>query len=95
VRVVALCGMGFGTSLMLKMFIGEVLEAHGIKAELHAWDLGSFKGQEADIVVAPADMKKHLEDYEGRVVLIGNLTNRQEIEEKLLPVVREFLDAQR
>ncbi|MEW6047538.1 MAG: PTS sugar transporter subunit IIB [Bacillota bacterium] len=90
-RVVALCGMGFGTSLMLKMTIGDIFRAHGIKADVQAWDLGSFKGQAADIVVAPQDMKRHLKDYQGRVVLINNLTDRREIEEKLLPLVRELL----
>jgi len=90
-KLVTLCGMGFGTSLMLKMAADDILRANGIKAEIQAWDLGSFKGQAADIVIAPVDMERHLKDYPGRVVLVKNLTDRKEMEAKLLPVVREFL----
>lgn len=90
-RIVALCGMGFGTSLMLKMYIGDILQAQGLKADIDAWDLGSFKGMVADLIVAPDDMKRHLKDYAGPVVFINNLTNRKELEEKVLPVVREIL----
>ena len=52
-RIATLCGMGFGTSMMLKLFIEDILKAEGIKAQVIPWDLGSFKGQQADIVVAP------------------------------------------
>ncbi len=90
-RIVTLCGMGFGTSLMMKMAIDELLRKHSIKAELQAWDLGSAKGQAADIIVAPRDMEKHLTGFNARVILIDNLTNKQEIENKLIPVVKELM----
>lgn len=93
IRIVTLCGMGFGSSLTLKMAIDKILSANGIKAEIVAWDLGSFKGQSADIVVAPSDMKKHLESYQGKVVLVNNLIDQKEIESKVLPVVREMLSS--
>ena len=93
IRIVTLCGMGFGSSLTLKMSIDKILSTNGIRAEVIAWDLGSFKGQSADIVVAPSDMKKHLESYSGKVILINNLIDQKEIESKVLPVVRQMLES--
>ncbi|MBE3519532.1 MAG: PTS sugar transporter subunit IIB [Firmicutes bacterium] len=90
-RIVTLCGMGFGSSLMLKMTIEDILRARGIKAEVVAWDLGSFKGQQADVVVAPDDMERHLKDYPGVVVLISNLVDRKEIETKVVGAVEGLL----
>ena len=90
-RIATLCGMGFGTSMMLKLFIEEILTANGIKAQVIPWDLGSFKGQQADIVVAPTDMQSHLKGYDGRVVLIKNLVDKEEIKEKILPAIQEML----
>ena len=89
-RIATLCGMGFGTSMMLKLFIEEILTANGIKAQVIPWDLGSFKGQQADIVVAPTDMQTHLKGYDGRVVLIKNLVDKEEIKEKILPAIQEM-----
>ena len=91
-RIATLCGMGFGTSMMLKLFIEEILTANGIKAQVIPWDLGSFKGQQADIVVAPTDMQTHLKGYDGRVVLIKNLVDKEEIKEKILPAIQEMQD---
>lgn len=87
-KIATLCGMGFGTSMMLKLTIDDLLKAEGINAETVPWDLGSFKGQRADIVVAPTDMKSHLKDATAQVVLINNLVDKEEIKTKILAAIQ-------
>jgi PTS system ascorbate-specific IIB component len=87
IRIATLCGMGFGTSMMLKLFIEEILKDLGMKAEVVPWDLGTFKGQQADIVVAPTDMEMHLKSTSAKVVLIRNLVDKKELRDKLVPVL--------
>jgi PTS system ascorbate-specific IIB component len=87
IRIATLCGMGFGSSMMLKMFIEEILKDLGMKAEVVPWDLGTFKGQQADIVVAPTDMEMHLRSTSAKVVLIKNLVDKKELRDKLVPVL--------
>lgn len=89
-RIATLCGMGFGTSMMLKLFIEEILKDEGIKAEVVPWDLGSYKGQQADIIVAPSDMEVHLKTATSKVVLIQNLVDKTEVRVKVLQAVREL-----
>lgn len=88
-RIVTVCGMGFGTSLMLKMAIDDLLRKHGLKAEILAWDLGSLKGQTADLIVAPLDMERHLQGFDAPVVYLRSLVDREELEGKLLPILSE------
>lgn len=86
-RIATVCGMGFGTSMMLKLFIDDILKEEGIKnVQVVPTDLGSFKGQQADtdIVVAPTDMEPHLKDTTSIIVLIKNLVDKQEVKEKVL-----------
>jgi PTS system ascorbate-specific IIB component len=90
VRIATLCGMGFGSSMMLKMFIEEILKDLGMKAEVVPWDLGTFKGQQADIVVAPTDMEMHLRSTPAKVVLIKNLVDKKELRDKLVPVLEAY-----
>ena len=87
-RIATLCGMGFGTSMMLKLFIDDILKAEGVKAEVVPWDLGTFKGQQADLIVAPKDMESHLRSATAKVVLINNLVDKAEIKSKVLEAVR-------
>jgi PTS system ascorbate-specific IIB component len=82
--------MGFGTSMMLKLFIDDILKAEGLKAEVIPWDLGTFKGQKADIVVAAMDMEMHLRSAPGRVVLIRNLVDKAELKAKVVAAIREL-----
>jgi PTS system ascorbate-specific IIB component len=89
-RIATLCGMGFGTSMMLKLFIDDILKAEGLKAEVVPWDLGSFKGNKVDIVVAPTDMESHLRSEKAKVVLIRNLVDKAEIKTKVLEAIRNL-----
>jgi PTS system ascorbate-specific IIB component len=82
--------MGFGTSMMLKLFIDEILKVENIKAETIPWDLGSFKGQNAEIIVAASDMAMHLRNTDAIIVLIRNLVDKQEIKEKILAAIEEY-----
>ena len=90
IRIATLCGMGFGSSMMLKLFIEEILKDLGMKAEVVPWDLGTFKGQQADIVVAPTDMEMHLRSTPAKVVLIKNLVDKKELRDKLVPVLEAY-----
>ncbi len=89
-RIATLCGMGFGTSMMLKLFIDDILKAESIKAEVVPWDLGTFKGQKADIIVAPVDMESHLRSATAKVVLIRNLVDKTEIRTKVLEAIQSL-----
>lgn len=89
--IATLCGMGFGTSMLLKLTIDDVLKQEGItNYQINPWDLGSFKGQHADIVVAPTDMESHLKDSSATIVLIKNLVDKAEIKEKILAAVNSL-----
>jgi PTS system ascorbate-specific IIB component len=90
-RIAALCGMGFGTSLMLKMFVGDLLKELGLEAEIIPWDLGSYKGGgKVDLIIAPQDMESHLRDSDTKVVLLQNITNKTELREKVTEALREL-----
>ncbi|MCG8485780.1 MAG: PTS sugar transporter subunit IIB [Clostridia bacterium] len=90
-KIVTVCGMGFGTSLMLKMTIEDILKQNNISdAQVDAWDLGSVKGRTADLFVASEDMKSNFTDIEGKIIFINNLTDEKEIKEKVLEAVKNI-----
>jgi PTS system ascorbate-specific IIB component len=83
--------MCFGTSMLLKLTIDDVFKEEGMtNYQIVPWDLGSFKGQRADIVVAPTDMESHLKDSSATIVLIKNLVDKAEIKEKILAAVNSL-----
>lgn len=91
-RIATVCGMGFGTSMMLAMQVRDVLSSEGIAAIVDPVDLGSFKSMPAEIVVAPRDMETHLKGTPARVVLIDNLIDKDEVATKILQAVHALND---
>lgn len=88
-KIVAVCGLGMGSSMMLKMSIDDVLKAEGIKAKLESVDVGSAKGMNADIYVLSQELEKNAKDFSGKVIVIKNLTDTDEIRDKLLAVLNK------
>jgi PTS system ascorbate-specific IIB component len=89
VEVLTVCGVGFGTSLLLRMAVEDILADEGLEAKVAAWDSGTAKGQAVHIVVCSEDLVSHLEGFQGRIVPIRDLTDKDEIRKTFLPVFLE------
>ena len=89
-RIMAVCGFGLGSSLVLRITVDEVLQKHDIKAETFSSDADTAVGQSYDLVVASREMKHLFKDVDVPVIIIDNFLSREEVEEKVLPVVRQL-----
>lgn len=89
-EIITVCGMGFGTSLMLKMTVDDILGEQGVKANVNALDVGSAKGKQADLIMASQDLERSLNSVEIKKVFIKNLTDTEEIKDKLLKALDEI-----
>ena len=87
-KVVTVCGMGFGTSLMLMMTIKEIGKKYGVRIDGEAVDLGSYKGKPCDLIAASGEIAKQIQ-ADVPVLAIPNLLDKAGIEEQLKP----FLEA--
>ena len=83
-RVVTVCGMGFGTSLMMLMAIREIGARRGIEIEGEATDLGSYKGKPCDLIAASSEIARQIE-ADVPVLSIENMLDKVRIEEQLEP----------
>ena len=89
-KIVAVCGMGIGTSVLLKMNAEKVLASLGIDAEVEAADIGVARGaaQTADIVHTSDELAPEIGDVPAEVIIIDNFFDLDEITEKLTPAVQ-------
>lgn len=71
-KVLTVCGVGMGSSLMLRMTVEEVLKRMGISAKVEATDVSSARSMQADVIVGQ-DM--HAEGFVGRAPVVVGITN--------------------
>ncbi|KFF59004.1 PTS ascorbate transporter subunit IIB [Cryobacterium sp. MLB-32] len=84
-KIIAVCGMGIGTSVLLKMNTEKVLRTLGIDADVEAADIGVARGmaRDAEIVLTSEDLAAEIGDVEAEVIVIDNFFDLEEITAKL------------
>ncbi|WP_294463762.1 PTS sugar transporter subunit IIB [uncultured Anaerofustis sp.] len=91
-KIITVCGMGMGTSLILKMTIESVLKKEGLSAEVVHSDLGSAKALNADLFAISVDMISAFEDSGKNYVAVQSVFDENGVREKVLPIVKKFLE---
>ncbi len=83
-EVLTVCGVGMGTSLILRMTAESVFSQLGLHAHVTATDVSSAFGMHPDIVIGQA---MHTPEFEGRapvVVAVDNFVDKNEMKTKLV-----------
>ncbi|HET7626928.1 MAG TPA: PTS sugar transporter subunit IIB [Bacillales bacterium] len=88
-KILAVCGMGFGSSMVLRMTIEKALQAMGKTATVSTSDIGSAKSEAADVIVTSEEFSDLLSDRGIPIVTVKNYVDQGEIEAKLLPVFEQ------
>lgn len=88
-KIVAVCGMGIGTSVLLKMNAEKALRELDVDADVEAADIGTARGaaRTADIVLTSDELAPEIGEVPAKVVIIDNFTDVKEITDKLTPLV--------
>lgn len=85
-KIIAVCGMGIGTSILLKMNIDKALTRLGVDADVEAADISSARGSasSADLVMTSSELADQLGQLDVPIVIVDNFTDTSEIESKLI-----------
>lgn len=89
-RVFAVCGMGLGTSVILKSRIKEALDDRGVDYSLEVTDASTASGQQADLIFTSDELAQEIRNKNAKIVIIKNFTDRSEVREKAETAVGEL-----
>lgn len=82
-HIVCVCGLGMGSSLILKMTVDKAMQELGENGhDIEHWDAGTVDSRNADLIVTSDDFESR---FAGRdnVVFVSNVVNKEEVKEKL------------
>ena len=97
IKIACVCGAGVGSSLLVKMAIEKVLKKNGYSLsnlQIDCADLQSGRGLAlfSDIVISTYAFKASLADVTIEKILVHNIFDEKELEEKLIPVYQTVLE---
>jgi len=84
-KIVTVCGMGIGTSVLLKMNTEKALRGLGLDWDVEAADIGTARGvaRTADVVFSSADLVEEIGDVHAKVIVIHNFTSVDEVTQRI------------
>lgn len=83
-KIIAVCGMGIGTSVLLKMNAEKVLRQLELEATVEATDVKTAQvSRDAQIILTTPDLVSQLEGLPSEVIAIEHFFDLEEISEKL------------
>lgn len=84
-NIICVCGMGIGTSILLKMNVDRAAAKLGIDANVTTADIGTAKGaaQDASLILTSEELAEELGSVSTPVIVIHNFMDAKEIETKV------------
>lgn len=82
-KIATVCGLGMGTSLMLKMNVESILKKHGIHAEIEHYDVSSVNQITVDYIITSNELQSIISN-KAPIICIKNFFDKNEIEKIFL-----------
>lgn len=86
-KIICVCGLGQGSSLILRMSVESVLKKLGIEADVEHMDVSSAAAMDADYIITSSELAQTLEGAKSKVVVVNNYFDQNEIKEALEDVL--------
>jgi PTS system ascorbate-specific IIB component len=85
VKILAVCGMGLGSGLILRMQAEKALKELGIQADVEVADIGTARAlaSTADLIITSEELAQQLVGVKPRIVTIQNFIDLREMVTKL------------
>lgn len=84
-KILAVCGMGLGSGLLLRMQAEKALKELGLQADVEVADIGTARAlaSTADLILTSDELAQQLGAVKPKVVTISNFIDLREMVEKL------------
>lgn len=87
-KIVCVCGLGMGSSLILKMGVEKAMSDLGVACDVEHWAAGTMQGMNPDLIVAAEDFREELAG-QNNVVFVRNVVKSEEIKKSLQVYLEE------
>lgn len=75
-KVLTVCGVGMGSSLILRLTAEEAFKQLGVRAKVEATDVSSAKSMQADVILGQG---MHTDEFAGRAPVVVAVSNFMDV----------------
>ena len=80
-KILAVCGMGIGTSMLLKMQVDKVIKTLGLTADVELADISTARGLavSADLIITSNELAERIGDVKAPIISVSNFMDLEAI----------------
>jgi ascorbate PTS system EIIB component len=82
-KILCVCGLGQGTSLILRMNVETVLRDLGVSADVENTDVSTASGMSPDYIITSNELAETLAGSSAKVIIVNNYFDLNEIKSAL------------
>jgi PTS system ascorbate-specific IIB component len=82
-KILCVCGLGQGTSLILRMNVETVLRQMGIQADVENTDVSSASSERPDLIITSNELAESLSGHSSKILIVNNYFDLNEIRNAL------------
>ena len=90
IKVVTVCGAGVGSSMMMRLFTQQILDAEGIDGTVDASDIGSVDPSAYDLVITTSDFADALRETSVPIIRIDNKMDKAYLKDQLMQHINQM-----
>lgn len=83
IKVLTVCGLGQGTSLILKMNVEQALNDKSVKADVEHMDVSAASSMQADYIFTSNELADSLGSHSAKVIVVNNYFDMDEINQAI------------
>lgn len=91
-EILVVCGAGLGSSFACEMSVEEVLNEENIETKLSHSDISTASSSNADIIITGSNFASQFKQYDiqAEIIYLQRMVDKNEIREKLMPVLEKI-----
>lgn len=91
-KILAICGMGLGSSLILKITLEKVIRQLGLDASVDVTDInaGRSQAESVDIVVTSEELAERIGGVKAEIITVKDYFDVKEMTEKLQKAIEKI-----
>lgn len=82
-KILCVCGLGQGTSLILRMNVETVLRQLGIQGDVDNTDVSSASSERPDLIITSNELAQSLAGHPTKILVVNNYFDLNEIKQAL------------
>ncbi len=82
-KILCVCGLGQGSSLILRMNVEDLLKARRISADVDNTDASSASFERCDYIITSSEIAENIKNPTAKIITVSNYFNKTIIEKEI------------